>query len=61
MVPASSVPGVTQVKNRCDLFFQKKTQLKNLKNIMGVHKYSVNDAVRADLVISGLLTSTNFW
>ena len=47
--------------------FLKKTQLKFLKNVMGVHKYSVNDAVRADFgifplaIISGLQASANFW
>ena len=47
------------------LFLKKKTQLKFLKNVMGVHKYSVNDAVRADFgifpsSISGLKASANF-
>ena len=49
------------------IFFpEKKTQLKFLKNVIGDHKYSVNDAVRADfgifsLAISGLQVSANFW
>ena len=51
--------------NRYDLFIPEKIQLKFLKNVMGVHKYSVNDAVRADfgifpLAISGPQTSANF-
>ena len=59
-------PGLTQMENRYDLFIPEKTQLKFLKNVMGVHKYSVNDAVRADfgifpLAISGLQASANFW
>ena len=59
-------PGLTQMENRYDLFMPEKTQLKFLKNVMGVHKYSVNDAVRADfgifpLAISGLQASANFW
>ena len=59
-------PGLTQMENRYDLFLPEKTQLKFLKNVMGVHKYSVNDAVRADfgifpLAISGLQASANFW
>ena len=59
-------PGLTQMENRYDLFIPEKTQLKFLKNVMGVHKYSVNDAVRADfgifpLAVSGLQASANFW
>ena len=38
-------PRLTQMENRYDLFIPEKTQLKFLKNLMGVHKYSVNDAV----------------
>ena len=58
--------GVTQMENRYDLFIPEKTQLRFFKNVKGVHKYSVNDAVRAEfgvlpLVIFGLQASTNFW
>ena len=54
------------MENRYDRFIPGKTQLKFLKNVMGVHKYSVNDAVRADcgifpFAISGLQASANFW
>ena len=49
-----------------DLFTPEKIQLKFLKNVLEVHKYSVNDAVRAEfeilpLAIFGLQASTNFW
>ena len=57
--------GVAQMENRYELFIPEKNQLKFFKNIMGVHKYSVNDAVRAEfgilpLAIFGLQASTNF-
>ena len=60
-------PGLTQMEKRYDLFIpEKKNQLKFLKNVMGTHNYSVNDAVRADfgifpLAISGFQGSANFW
>ena len=58
-------PGLTQMESRYDLFIPEKTQIKFLKNMIGVHKYSVNDAVRADFgifpAISSLQASANFW
>ena len=58
--------GVAQMENRYELFIPENIQLKFFKNIMGVHKYSVNDAVRAEfgilpLAIFGLQASINFW
>ena len=59
-------PGLPRLENRYDLFTPEKIQLKFLKNVLGVHKYSVNDAVRAEfgilpIAIFGLQASTNFW
>ena len=52
------------MENRYDPFIPEKNQLKFLKNVIGVHRYSVNDAVRADFGIfplakSGLQASAN--
>ena len=54
------------MENRYDLFIPEKTQLRFFKNVMGVHKYSVKQNVRAEfgvlpLAIFGLQASTNFW
>ena len=58
--------GVTQMENRYDLFIPENPQLRFFKNVIGVHKYSVNDAVEAELevlllAIFGLQASANFW
>ena len=50
--------GVAQMENRYELFIPEKNQLKFFKTIMGVHKYSVNDAVRAEF---GILPLAIFW
>ena len=56
---------MTQLENRFGIFIPETTQLNFFKNARGVHKYSVNDAVRVDFgifpsAISGLQASTNF-
>ena len=45
------------MENRYVLFIPEEVPLKLLKNVMGVHKYSVNDAVRA---FFGIFSFSNF-